>query len=275
MALTLNTNPSSLFAQRALTRSGADMSSVLQRLSSGLRINSARDDAAGLVISQGMTAQMRGLTQAGRNINDGISLTQTAESAVGTIGENFQRIRELAVQAANDTNSAGDRAAMQREADELIKENFRIATDTNFNGLKLLDGSFNGAVQLGHRAGDVVMLTISSLFQQTDGGAFAEPPLSLANHADATAALTYLDKQLANINVQRAHLGAMQNRLTHAFENVQTMSGNLAESRSRILDTDFAADAANLTRTQILQQAGSAMLAQANTLPNQILQLLR
>ncbi len=275
MPLTINNNLNSLFAQRALGRAGADVSASLQRLSSGLRINSAKDDAAGLAISQRMGAQLRGLSQAGRNINDGISLTQTAESAIGQIGDNFQRIRELAVQAASDTNNSSDRAAIQQEADELVKENYRIATDTNFNGLKLLDGSFNGALQIGHRAGDVLMLNLPSMFRQNSGGGFAEDPISLANHADATLALTYLDGQLANINLQRAKLGATQNRLTFAYENVQSMSINLSESRSRIVDTDFAAEAANLTRSQILQQAGSAMLAQANSMPNQILQLLR
>lgn len=275
MPLTINNNVNSLFAQRALGRAGADVSASLQRLSSGLRINSAKDDAAGLAISQRMGAQLRGLTQAGRNINDGISLTQTAESAIGQLGDNFQRIRELAVQAANDTNSSSDRAVIQREADELVRENYRIATDTNFNGLKLLDGSFNGALQIGHRAGDVLMLNLPSIFKQNSSGGFAEDPISLASNADATAALTYLDGQLANINLQRAKLGATQNRLTFAYENVQSMSGNLAESRSRIVDTDFAAEATNLTRSQILQQAASAMLAQANSMPNQILQLLR
>ncbi len=275
MPLSINNNVNSLFAQRALGRAGADVSASLQRLSSGLRINSAKDDAAGLAISQRMGAQLRGLTQAGRNINDGISLTQTAESAIGQIGDNFQRIRELAVQAASDTNSSSDRAVIQREADELVMENYRIATDTNFNGLKLLDGSFNGALQIGHRAGDVLMLNLPSMFKQNSSGGFAEDPISLASHADATLALTYLDGQLANINLQRAKLGATQNRLTFAYENVQSMSGNLAESRSRIVDTDFAAEATNLTRSQILQQAASAMLAQANSLPNQILQLLR
>ncbi len=275
MPLSINNNVNSLFAQRALGRAGADLSASLQRLSSGLRINSAKDDAAGLAISQRMGAQLRGLTQAGRNINDGISLTQTAESAIGQLGDNFQRIRELAVQAANDTNSSSDRAVIQREADELVRENYRIATDTNFNGLKLLDGSFNGALQIGHRAGDVLMLNLPSIFKQNSSGGFAEDPISLASNADATAALTYLDGQLANINLQRAKLGATQNRLTFAYENVQSMSGNLAESRSRIVDTDFAAEATNLTRSQILQQAASAMLAQANSMPNQILQLLR
>ncbi|QGZ39957.1 flagellin [Pseudoduganella flava] len=269
MAMTLNTNVSSLFAQRALTRSGMDVTTSLQRLSSGLRINSAKDDAAGLAISERMTSRLRGLAQAGRNINDGISLTQTAESALGQIGDNFQRIRELAVQAANDTNNASDRRAIQLEADELVKENQRLVVDTRFNGMALLDGSFSGAIQASERAGDLLMFQIAAVFTHED------EDIDMSDHAGATLALQYIDSKIDFIDIERARLGAMQNRLTYAYNNVSMTSENLAASRSRILDTDFAAEAANLTRAQILQQAGSAMLAQANSMPNQILQLLR
>jgi flagellin len=269
MAMTLNTNVTSLFAQRSLARAGQDVAGALQRLSSGLRINSAKDDAAGLAISQRMTSQLRGLSQAGRNINDGISLTQTAESGMSQLGDNFQRIRELAVQAANDTNSSSDRDAIQRETNELMKENRRIVEDTKFNGIALLDGSFNGAIQASDRAGDHIMVTIAAMFTAN------ETDIDMSDHAGATVALQYIDSKLDFINVQRASMGAMQNRLGHAYENATMTATNLSAARSQILDTDFAADAAMLTRSQILQQAASAMLAQANSMPNQILQLLR
>jgi flagellin len=268
MAITL-TNVNSLFAQRALARAGTDMATVLQRLSSGLRINAAKDDAAGLAISDRMTARLRGLTQSGRNINDGISLTQTAESAIGQIGDNFQRIRVLAVQAANDTNSASDRDAIQQETNELLKESRRIVETTRFNGIALLDGSFHGTIQASERAGDSIAIHIAAMFTAQDDD------LDMGSHAGATAALKYIDAKLDFFNVQRAGLGAMQNRLGFAYDNASNAFANLADARSRILDTDYAMEAANLTRSQILQQAASAMLAQANSMPNQILTLLR
>lgn len=269
MAMHLNTNVNSLFAQRALARAGMDVATSLQRLSSGLRINSAKDDAAGLAIAGRMTSRLRGLDQAGRNINDGISLAQTAEGALAQIGDNFQRIRELAVQAANDTNNHSDRAAIQLETDELVKENRRIVTDTRFNGIALLDGSFAGAIQVGDRAGDLLMFAIAAVFTHEDEA------IDMGSHAGATAALTYIDSKIDFIGIERARLGAMQNRLTYAYNNTRVMAENLTASRSRIVDTDFAAEAATMTRAQILQQAASAMLSQANAMPNQILQLLR
>ncbi|TWI61568.1 flagellin [Pseudoduganella lurida] len=268
MAITL-TNVNSLFAQRALARAGADTTTVLQRLSSGLRINSAKDDAAGLAISDRMTSRLRGLTQAGRNLNDGISLTQTAESAIGQLGDNFQRIRELAVQAANDTNNASDRDAIQQETNELVKENRRIVAVTRFNGIALLDGSFHGSIQASERAGDVIPIHIAAMFTAQ------EEDIDMGSHAGATAALKYIDGKLDFFNLQRASLGAMQNRLGRAYDNASNAFTNLSDARSRILDTDYAAEAATLTRSQILQQAASAMLAQANSMPNQILTLLR
>ncbi|HEX8603598.1 MAG TPA: flagellin [Pseudoduganella sp.] len=269
MAMILNTNTDSLFVQRALARSGADVARSIQRLSSGLRINSAKDDPAGLAIAQRMTAQLRGLGQAGRNLNDGISLAQTAEGAIGELGNNYQRIRELAVQAANDTNNANDRQAIQLEANALITENRRIVAETRFNGTALLDGSFAGAIQASDRAGDTIDLAIGAMVTREDAD------IDMSSHAGATAALTYLDKKLDFLNMQRASLGAMQNRLGYAYGNTMMASENLAAARSRIMDTDYAAETAALARGLILQQVGYAMLAQANTRPNQILQLLR
>ncbi|QBE64194.1 flagellin N-terminal helical domain-containing protein [Pseudoduganella lutea] len=269
MAMILNTNVDSLFVQRALARSTADMNTALQRLSSGLRINSAKDDSAGLAIADRMSASLRGLSQAGRNLNDGISVAQTAEGAVGELGNNYQRIRELAVQAANDTNNASDRQAIQIEVNALILENRRIVADTRFNGIALLDGSFSGAVQASDRAGDTIDFAIGAMATREDAD------IDMSSHAGATEALKFLDKKLEFLNTQRASLGAMQNRFTYAYGNAMMASENLAAARSRIMDTDYAAEASKLTRAQILQQAGFAMLAQANSMPKMILQLLR
>lgn len=269
MAMILNTNVDSLFVQRALARSSDEIAMSLQRLSSGLRINSAKDDPAGLAIAQRMSSQLRGLTQAGRNLNDGISVAQTAEGAIGELGNNYQRIRELAVQAANDTNNAEDRRAIQIETGQLVLENRRIVAETRFNGIALLDGSFAGAVQASDRAGDTIDFSIGAMLTGEDAD------IDMTSHAGATAALQYIDRKLEALNQQRASLGAMQNRFTYAYGNAMMASENLAAARSRIMDTDYAAEAAKLTRAQILQQAGFAMLAQANSAPKMILQLLR
>ena len=269
MAMTLNTNVNSLFAQRSLARANMDVETSLRRLSSGLRISSARDDAAGLAISDRMTSRMRGLTQAGRNINDGISLAQTAESGVSQLSDIYQRVRELAVQAANDTNNASDRAAIQTETNQLVLEGRRIAETTRFNGIALLDGSFNGAIQASERAGDTLTIMISAMFTRDD------EDIDMSSNDGATAALKFIDTKLDFFNLERARLGAVQNRLTYAYNNSAMAYENLASARSQTLDTDFAAEAASLTRAQILQQAASAMLAQANSMPRQILTLLR
>jgi len=270
----LNTNTPALFAQRALERHGMDIADSLRRLSSGLRISSARDDAAGLAISDRMSAQLRGMQQANRNINDGISLLQTGEGALGTITDIFQRVRELAVQAASDTNNAQDRMAMQLEASALLLEAKRMVADTNYNGITLLDGSFSSHLQIGSNAGDLLQLGIPSIFHVNADG-YNPTSIDLTSHADATKALTFLDEQILHIDMVRARMGAMQNRLGYASSNNSTMAENLAASRSAILDTDFAAETARLTRSQILQQAAMAMLAQANSQPRLILNLLR
>jgi flagellin len=384
----INTNVMSLNSQRNLATNSASLATTIQRLSSGLRINSAKDDAAGLAISERFSTQIRGMNQAARNANDGISLAQTAEGALGEIGNNLQRIRELAVQSRNATNSSDDRAALQKEVAQLKAEIDRVADQTSFNGTKLLDGSFTAqAFQVGANQGQTITVdnitdaNIASLgtwnepsttsYTQTtsaatatafatgvsmdingvtittaDGAADAAAATaalkaafdtakadvantSLANVSmDATGAITSTDASLTianltnvsgvtagttngtasqtagaahtgfaaldistvggadnailamdaalnSVNSARADLGAVQNRFTSVIANLNTTAENLTASRSRIRDTDFAKETAELTRTQILTQAGTAMLAQANQAPQGVLSLLR
>ncbi len=399
MAQVINTNTMSLNAQRNLSTSGASLATTIQRLSSGLRINSAKDDAAGLAISERFSTQIRGLDVAVRNANDGISLAQVAEGSLSEIGNNLQRIRELAVQSANASNSASDRAALNAEVKQLVAEVDRVAKQADFNGTKLLDGSFTSQLfQVGANAGQAIAIdkVVDARTQTLGGGLFdsgtvtvAAPAdgntdvsftgLSIANgtggtisfddltvrasgvdaattqksavsalaahlnaklgetgvyaeansastavvltavkqslnasgaYANMTVAVTgatyagdntapaapaskfvkdldissfkgaqqaleIVDKALTAVNGARADLGAIQNRFTSVVANLQTSSENLAASRSRIRDTDFAKETAELTRTQILQQAGTAMLAQANQVPQNVLSLLK
>ena len=382
MAQVINTNTMSLNAQRNLSTSGASLATTIQRLSSGLRINSAKDDAAGLAISERFSTQIRGLDVAVRNANDGISLAQVAEGSLTEIGNNLQRIRELSVQSANATNSSSDRAALNAEVKQLTSEIDRVAKQADFNGTKLLDGTFSSQLfQVGANAGQAIAvdkvvdarsqslgnvkfaadvtgtaiadagadgsiagLTINSVAIDTVaytngtsgddiaktlatainakmgetgvyasvtadqvtlnsvkagkdlvvGGTVAGSGLTAATTtaaATATAsfakdldittfegaqkALEIVDAALTSVNSARADLGAVQNRFTSVVANLQTSSENLAASRSRIRDTDFAKETAELTRTQILQQAGTAMLAQANQVPQNVLSLLR
>ncbi|MGJ4730679.1 flagellin [Luteimonas sp. SDU101] len=383
----INTNVMSLNAQRNLSTNSADLGTTIQRLSSGLRINSAKDDAAGLAISERFTTQIRGMDQAARNANDGISLAQTAEGALGEIGNNLQRIRELAVQSRNATNSDDDRAALQKEVAQLKSEIDRVANTTNFNGTKLLDGSFTAqSFQVGANQGetiDIAAITdanIASLgtyqsveysgaaiandatnplaaiadgaftINGVDIGGVAEVAAGAANGATragqlrdainaasgetgvtatldgstltltsangddivvagtvtgtgltagtydadsngvdnvgfanldistaagADTAILSMDAALKAVNDARADLGAVQNRFSSVVTNLQTGSENLSAARSRIMDADYAKETANLSRTQILQQAGTAMLAQANQSSQSVLSLLR
>ncbi|HSV20209.1 MAG TPA: flagellin [Casimicrobiaceae bacterium] len=380
----INTNIASLNAQRNLNASQSSLATSLQRLSSGLRINSAKDDAAGLAIASRFTSQINGLNQAARNANDGISLAQTAEGALGVIGDNLQRIRELAVQSSNATNSNTDRAALQTEVGQLLNEIDRVADQTSFNGVKLIDGSFAGAVfQVGANAGESITVSsivdantaqlgsvsqltgaaltvnasaitgfataiaaggvtlngkdigaigaassaaeragqlvnaINNISAQSGVGAVYNTAtgqitlsgtaaitvagttnsatvagyangsigsvttttginlLDVSNYANAQLAIQQVDSALQGVNTARASLGAYQNRFSSVVSNLQTASENLSASRSRIQDTDFASETANLTRAQILQQAGTAMLAQANALPQNVLTLLK
>ncbi|HIE5097046.1 TPA: flagellin [Stenotrophomonas maltophilia] len=392
MAQVINTNTMSLNAQRNLSTSGSSLATTIQRLSSGSRINSAKDDAAGLAISERFGTQIRGTDVAIRNANDGISLAQVAEGSLTEIGNNLQRVRELSVQASNATNSASDRKALQAEVTQLVSEIDRVAKQSDFNGTKLLDGSFSSQLfQVGANAGQSIAIdkTIDAkagslgtatfatgstvaLAASADGARFSGKVMGVdigtvevkagattadASKAVATAinakigeagiyaeantdgtlklssvkegkavatadialmrsdfdgtaktwgtagavgaytagtdtsanvqkldvstvlgaqqALEVVDKALGAINSTRADLGAIQNRFTSVVANLQTSSENLSASRSRIKDTDFAKETAELTRTQILQQAGTAMLAQANQVPQGVLSLLR
>ncbi|MBV6388952.1 MAG: Flagellin [Nitrosomonas europaea] len=275
MPQVINTNIASLNAQRNLNVSQNSLSTALQRLSSGLRINSAKDDAAGLAISERMTSQIRGMNQAARNANDGISLAQTAEGALVEIGNNLQRIRELAVQSANATNSEGDREALQKEVTQLIDEIQRVGEQTSFNGTKLLDGNFASQIfQVGANKDETIEFT--DIVDTTASGLGVDGvDISGADGTAAADAIETIDDALKIVNSTRADLGAIQNRFSSAIANLQTSAENLSASRSRIQDADFAAETAALTRAQILQQAGVAMLSQANALPNNVLSLLR
>lgn len=276
MALGINTNVSSLNAQRGLVGSQNMQSTAMQRLTTGLRINSAKDDAAGLAIADKMTAQVRGMNQAVRNANDGISMAQTAEGGLQEITNILQRMRELGVQAANDTNSAEDRTAMQTENDQLALEITRIASDTKFNGKVLLDGSEATALKIHVSASDTgasIDLDLSTNFKAD--GALAVNSLSLSDNAGATAAIGTIDTALAAIDDARAVFGAQQNRLGSTINNLQSMSENTSAARSRIQDADFAQETSNMSKAGILQQAGIAMLSQANQAQQNVLSLLR
>ena len=385
MALTVNTNIASLSAQRNLSGSQNMLSTSLERLSTGLRINSAKDDAAGLAISERFTAQVRGLNQGVRNANDGISLAQTAEGALKEVTNNLQRIRELAVQASNATNSQNDRNALQTEVSQLLAEIDRVADKTDFNGTTLLDGTFSGAVfQVGANATDTITVasisdtntselgevnknasftsaaglaaTLAGQFSSfatavtagtidvagTDIGALAATTsatlragdfvaavnavssttgvtasiesgsvrlssetsfsiggatlgtvgytaalfssfssqsgidtLTVAGYSSAQTAITLVDSALQTVNTSRANLGSIQSRFESVVANQATTSENLSASRSRIVDADFASETANLAKAQILQQSGIAMLAQANSVPQNVLALLQ
>ena len=382
MSLSINTNVISLTAQRNLGSTQSSLATSMQRLSSGLRVNSAKDDAAGLAISERMNAQVRGFAVAARNANDGISLAQTAEGALGKVGDMLQRIRELAVQSSNATNSQTDRDALNAEVTSLKDEIARVATQTSFNGTKLLDGTFSSQqFQVGTNAGETITVasianaTLATLggttniatasvaasglsgfataiaaggvtINGTDIGAIAAAgsageranqlvaainnvsaqtntsasydaatgQISLRNNnasiviagttnnatvagfangstaavattgisgldvsgfGGAQTALVQVDKALAQINTSRANLGALQSRFENVVSNIQIASENVAAARGRIVDADFAQETANFSRAQILQQAGTAMVAQANQLPQQVLQLLR
>ena len=378
----INTNVASLNAQRNLTASQSSLSTSIQRLSSGLRVNSAKDDAAGLAIADRMNTQVRGLDVAARNANDGISLAQTAEGALGKVGDMLQRMRELAVQSSNATNTQTDRDSLDSEVVQLKAEINRVATQTSFNGVKLLDGSFSGAnFQVGANAGETInvatitnaqtavlggtvnvattsaaasgltgfataiaaggvtvngvdigaipaagsaleragqlvnsinqvsgqtnvgasydsatgqitlrsssgAITIAGTTNDATVGGFANGAtaatattgitgLNVQSYANSQLALTQIDAALSQVNTARGNLGAIQNRFSNAIDSIHVTNENITAARGRILDADFAKESANLARAQVLQQAGTAMVAQANALPNGVLQLLR
>lgn len=276
MALIINTNVSSLNAQRNLNESQNALNTSLQRLSSGLRINSAKDDAAGLFVAGQLTRDIRGINQAVRNAGDGISLGQTAEGALGEIANNLQRIREIAVQASNDT--VGDASGLQLEVDQLTQEISRIVATTNFNGVDLLSGGGTVGFQVGASGAANNRISISlddlSSINAFAANLTATGTVDVSTTAAASAALASLSSDIDDVNSARATYGAIQNRFEAVISNLQNYAENLTAARSRIEDADFAAETANLTRAQILQQAGVSILAQANTLPQAALTLL-
>lgn len=276
MALIVNSNLASLNAQRNLESSQGSLNQSLQRLSSGLRINSAKDDAAGLFIAEQLTRDIRGTNQAVRNASDGISLGQTAEGALGEIGNNLQRIRELAVQSANATT--GNRTGIQAEVDQLTQEISRIIQTTEFAGNGLLSAVSSLTFQVGASGAASNQLAISTVsltgIAGYAAGLTATSTVDVSTAGAASAALSDLSTALDTVNQSRATYGALQNRFEAVISNLQNYAENLTAARSRIQDADFAAETANLTRSQILQQAGVSILAQANTLPQAALSLL-
>ncbi|HDT6077736.1 TPA: flagellin [Aeromonas veronii bv. veronii] len=302
MAMYINTNVSSLNAQRNMTNSTKSLDTSYTRLASGLRINSAKDDAAGLQISNRLTSQINGLDQGNRNANDGISLAQTAEGAMDEVTGMLQRMRTLAQQSANGSNSAKDRVALQKEVDQLGAEINRISTSTTFAGTKLLDGSFGGTFQVGADANQTISFSLS----QTDGfsisgiaaaaattiavvtatgtadvgiltifGGGSAGAIDITSQDGAQKVLAAADAMLGVVDGKRAELGAVQNRLDSTIRNQANISENVSAARSRIRDADFATETANMTKQNILQQAASSVLSQANQRPQAALQLLQ
>ncbi len=273
MGLYVNTNVSSLNAQRQLANSSVSLGTSFERLSSGFRINRAADDAAGLQITDRMTSQIQGLNQAVSNANDAISLTQTAEGALGEVTTSLQRIRQLAVQSQNGINTSADRLALQKEVSALKTEISRVASTTQFAGVDLLTGNYSAAFLVGANGGQTISVNLSR-----SGGFGASGlsigDLSVATAADASAALTSLDAAISTIGATRADLGALQNRFQSTIRNLSNISENVSAARSRIKDTDFATETAELTRNQIIQQASTTVLSQANQRPQAALSLL-
>ncbi len=313
MSTSVNTNVVSLNAQRNLSSSQSSLAMAMQRLSSGLRVNSAKDDAAGLAIAERMNAQVKGMNVAVRNANDGISMTQTAEGALGKIGDNLQRMRELAVQSRNATNSDGDRENLQKEFKELQSEISRTVDGTKFNGTAMFASGaatqISFQVGAGTKAEDRITIegaalgggtatsassaissttataeadlvsTVTSNWDGTNGisigGGASGAATNIATVSQVDDAINAIDKAMDLVNNKRANFGASQNRFEAVISNLQTNIENQAAARGRIVDADFATETSNLSRSQILQQAGTAMVAQANQLPQQVLSLLR
>ena len=284
MAQIINTNLMSLNAQRNLSTTQSALATSVQRLSTGLRVNSAKDDAAGLAIAERMNTQVRGMNVAIRNANDAISLSQTAEGALSKINDMGQRMRELAVQSANATNNESDRASLDAEFQALSAEIKRNLEGTSFNGTKLFAALATMTFQVGANnvASDQIAVVTTNLTADTTmtgilgggggGGATAADIKTVDKSRDA---LDKLDKMLATVNAKRAEFGATQNRFEAVIQTLQVSAENQTAARSRIMDADFASETAALTRSQVLQQAGTAMLSQANSLPNNVLSLLR
>lgn len=304
MGLYINTNVSSLNAQRNLTNANKSLDSSYTRLASGLRINSAKDDAAGLQISNRLTSQINGLDQGNRNANDGISVAQTAEGAMDEVTGMLQRMRTLAQQSANGSNNADDRTALQQEYDQLKTEINRIASDTTFGGQKLLDGKYTGSFQVGADAGQTITFKMTSAFTISGiasatkdsakivaGSAGSKEPYkvsltagtalkasmvkSITAASTAQLSMANLDYMIKAVDSKRAELGAVQNRFDSTIRNQANVSENVSAARSRIRDADFAVETANMTKQNILQQAASSILSQSNQRPQSALSLLQ
>jgi flagellin len=281
MPQTINTNLNSLNAQRNLSTSQMSLSVSMQRLSSGLRVNSAKDDAAGLAIAERMNAQVKGMNVAARNANDGISLAQTAEGALGKVSDALQRMRELAVQARNASNSCSDKDSLDKEFQQLSGEIQRVLGATTFNGKAILaSGAGSLDFQIGANTTANDLITISTTDMTTDGSITAVTGNTVSIGSSATTGdikdvIDNIDGALDKVNSERAVYGATQSRFDAIISNLQVAGENQTAARSRIMDADFAVETANLSRAQILQQAGNAMVAQANQLPQQVLKLLQ
>ncbi len=289
MPQTINTNLVSLNAQRSLASSQGQLSTSMQRLSSGLRVNTAKDDAAGLAIAERMNTQVRGMNVAMRNANDAISLSQVGEGALGRVSDIFQRMRELAVQAANGTNNDDDRVSLDREYLQMAQEVTRTLGGTQFNGVNILASTGSNAFQIGANSNSLIDRLTFDNFNWTSTSTPAitavvgtavitgtsTAPTAITDTAGAQAAITLIDAAINLVNSQRATFGAIQNRFENVISNLMVASENQTAARSRIMDADYAAETANLSRAQILQQAGNAMVAQANQLPQQVLSLLQ
>jgi flagellin len=280
MSLFVNTNVSSLNAQRQLFTTGNNLSTAFERLSSGFRINSAADDAAGLQITDRMTSQVQGLNQAVRNANDAISLAQTAEGAMQETTTALQRIRTLAIQSQNGINTSADRLALQKEVSALRTEISRIATTTQFAGVDVLTGDFSAKFLVGANAGQTISVNLSSAALTRAGvNGFSATGLGITDdnvltEAAASRLLSAVDSAVSAIGGMRADLGALQNRFQSTIRNLSNISENVSAARSRIKDADFATETAELSRNQILQQASTTILAQANQRPQAALSLL-
>ncbi|PKH09545.1 flagellin [Moritella sp. Urea-trap-13] len=273
MAVYVNTNVASLNSQRNLSNATNDLQTSFQRLSSGKRINSAADDAAGLQIGSRLEAQVGGLNQASRNANDGISLAQTAEGALDETTNMLQRMRVLSIQSANGSNSDADRNALQSEFNELQTEITRVSTDTTFGGKKLLDGSYDEEIQVGADSNQVIALKMTSGMDSTTLGV-GSAAANISTAAGAQASIDLLDTAIQSVTGTRADLGAKQNRFSSTIRNISNISENVSASKSRIVDTDFAAESAKMAQTQVQQQAASSMLSQANQTSQVALSLL-
>ncbi len=278
----INTNVSALYSQNAMKANTRAMNTAMEQLSTGVRINSAKDDAAGLAIGQSMTSQIRGLNQAVRNANDGINMMQTAEGAMTEQSNMLQRMRELAVQSSNGTYSSAQRVYLDAEFSALITQIGKISTETTWNGQQVLAGTNTNSIsgisgdfqfQVGQAAGQTLTVSIGNMGTGTSGLAISS--LAISTASGASAAMTTIDAALEKINLQRATIGAGINQLTYAADNMTNIAANVTQSRSTIMDTDYALATTQLAKTQILQQASTAMLAQANQQAQGVMALLK